>query len=290
MKGTIMRCRRAFTLIELLVVISIIALLVGILLPALGAARRTAQGVVCLNNVRQLGVALGVHVSENDGKLPTFKPVSPATTPGQQSDAQWAKDFTKSMGVDWEQEALAIVASRDGTSGPSGFDGWKCPTDPEDQPSIYAPNYPNIIAYETLRGVYSPIKRKPMTIDTVRDASSVMIFTEQNEAAESTIWTPFGTLGAVGGGVWPFDTDFDADGVNDSSGALMSSLKGKYGGEYPYNNMGPRHGSGSGSDGSVNITFVDGHGGSMTILQLAKNEKDVWGTKIDVPPPLGPFK
>jgi prepilin-type N-terminal cleavage/methylation domain-containing protein/prepilin-type processing-associated H-X9-DG protein len=61
---------RAFTLIELLVVISIIALLVGILLPALGAARKTAQRAVCLSNQRQVGVAMMTYATGNDDRLP----------------------------------------------------------------------------------------------------------------------------------------------------------------------------------------------------------------------------
>ncbi len=62
--------RRAFTLIELLVVISIIALLIGILLPALGAARRAAQSAVCLGHQRGLGQAVAAYVTDERNFLP----------------------------------------------------------------------------------------------------------------------------------------------------------------------------------------------------------------------------
>ncbi|MBI9017642.1 MAG: type II secretion system protein [Phycisphaerae bacterium] len=62
--------RRAFTLIELLVVISIIALLVSILMPALSKARLTAKMTVCKSNQRQLVMGLNLYASENSDRLP----------------------------------------------------------------------------------------------------------------------------------------------------------------------------------------------------------------------------
>ena len=62
--------RHAFTLVELLVVVAIIALLVSILLPTLGKAKEQAKIVMCLSNLKGLGLGYGMYAHENDDWYP----------------------------------------------------------------------------------------------------------------------------------------------------------------------------------------------------------------------------
>jgi len=81
---------RAFTLIELLVVVAIIALLISILIPSLGRARKEAQAVACRSNLQQVMLALRMYQDDHKGWLPqSYNPKNPYQPGSLWSESAW---------------------------------------------------------------------------------------------------------------------------------------------------------------------------------------------------------
>jgi prepilin-type N-terminal cleavage/methylation domain-containing protein/prepilin-type processing-associated H-X9-DG protein len=125
----------AFTLIELLVVIAIIAILAALLLPVLSKTKEKAQGLTCVNNIKQLSLAWTLYADDNADLLVNNHGV-PETLARRQT---WANNVEDWLASDDNTNLIFLTDSKLGPFASRSTKIYKCPSD-----RVPAPNGPRI--------------------------------------------------------------------------------------------------------------------------------------------------
>lgn len=115
-----MRHRQAFTLIELLVVIAIIAILAAILFPVFAQAKEAAKRSQSLSNVKQIGTAMHLYVSDADDVTPSSYEIGSVSVDIYQTFQPYLKNMDVFFSPVWNQEVSTGTNACDNTQTPSG--------------------------------------------------------------------------------------------------------------------------------------------------------------------------
>ncbi len=184
------RVQPGFTLVELLVVISIAAMLLGLLLPALGQARSAAKATLCLSNVRQAATTLLLYTQDHDGRFVTHSQNHPDGRLwwfGLETTAGGGSTAGVNRPLDPSRSPLAPYFGGD------LHDGLACPDFPDDDPRFVKKFAERSAHYGYNGGLVwpFPVAATPRRIDELDQPAAVFAFADAiHQDAGSVFYEP----------------------------------------------------------------------------------------------------